>query len=401
MNKIIVLRKAGRILVFTFQNQKPEALQVFHNPGKDDLVGNVYVGRIDRLMPSMGAVFVSVSRQQKVYVPLPSNKETIEKHVVLLNRTPDGQLKNGDEVLVQIERMGMGEKLPTGSFNIDLVGQYCICHFNQKGMHFSKKLAPELISSFKAALSEKTLTDRRSRGFTIRTNVESLQDYGDVFLEMEGFLQIAAEIQNAASHRSIYSCLYHDTPEYLSYLKGIPISSYDEIVTDDAEIYESLLEQFPQNRLRYYEDASYSLEKLYSVSTHLKEALSEKVWLKSGGYLIIQDTEAMTVIDVNSGKASEKKGSTKETMVYSINCEAASEIARQLRLRNHSGIIVIDFINMKEETHKQQLLTELDSFLKEDRILCRVVDLTPLGIVEVTRKKFNKPLKEMLDRAIL
>ena len=154
---------------------------------------------------------------------------------------------------------------------------------------------------------------------------------------------------------------------------------------------------FPAERLRLYTDTSYPLEKLYSVSTHLKEALSEKVWLKNGGYLIIQKTEAMTVIDVNSGKGSEKKGNSKEDMVFAMNCEAASEIARQLRLRNHSGIIVVDFINMEEKPHKQQLLTCFDRFLKEDKLPCRVVDLTPLGIVEVTRKKFNKPLKEMLD----
>lgn len=105
----------------------------------------------------------------------------------------------------------------------------------------------------------------------------------------------------------------------------------------------------------------------------------------------------MTVVDVNSGKGSEKKGNSKEDMVFAMNCEAASEIARQLRLRNHSGIIVVDFINMEEEPHKQQLLTCFDRFLKEDKLPCRVVDLTPLGIVEVTRKKINKPLKEMLD----
>ena len=168
-------------------------------------------------------------------------------------------------------------------------------------------------------------------------------------------------------------------------------------MTEDPGINEELQCLFPAERLRLYTDTSYPLEKLYSISTHLKEALSKKVWLKNGGYLIIQKTEAMTVIDVNSGKGSEKKGNSKEDMVFAMNCEAASEIARQLRLRNHSGIIVVDFINMEEEPHKQQLLTCFDRFLKEDKLPCRVVDLTPLGIVEVTRKKFNKPLKEMLD----
>lgn len=381
MGKIIVIRKADRILVFTFPDYRPDALQVFFAPGKGDLVGNVYVGRVDRVLPSMGAAFVSVRKDQNVYLPL----------------SPEISLKAGDEILIQIERMGMGDKLPTAKTDIDLVGCYSICRVNGKGMHFSKKLSPSVVTAFKEALSSRGMAGRRDFGFTIRTNIDALKDYEEAFHEMEELIGNAARIKEASSHRSIYSCLYQDTPEYLSYIKGIPLSSYEEIVTEDPGIYEELQKLFPAEKLRLYTDASYPLEKLYSVSTHLKEALSEKVWLKSGGYLIIQKTEAMTVIDVNSGKGSEKKGNSKEDMVYAMNCEAAAEIARQLRLRNHSGIIVVDFINMEEDQHKQQLLTQFDRFLKEDKLPSRVVDLTPLGIVEVTRKKFNKPLKEMLD----
>lgn len=381
MGKIIVIRKADRILVFTFPDYRPDALQVFFAPGKGDLVGNVYVGRVDRVLPSMGAAFVSIRKDQNVYLPL----------------SPEISLKAGEEILVQIERMGMGDKLPTAKTDIDLVGRYCICRANGKGMHFSKKLSPSVVTAFKEALSARGMTGRRDFGFTIRTNIEGLMDYEEAFCEMEELIRNALRIKEASSHRSIYSCLYQDTPEYLSYIKGIPFASYEEIVTEDSGIYEELQKLFPPEKLRLYTDASYPLEKLYSISTHLKEALSEKVWLKNGGYLIIQKTEAMTVIDVNSGKGSEKKGNSKEDMVFAMNCEAAVEIARQLRLRNHSGIIVVDFINMEEETHKQQLLTHFDQFLKADKLPSRVVDLTPLGIVEVTRKKFNKPLKEMLD----
>lgn len=396
MGKIIVIRKADRILVFTFSDYRPDALQVFFSPGKDDLVGNVYVGRVDRVLPSMGAAFVAVQKDRKVYLPLPSCKDR-SGNTVIWNGKPDDALKAGDEILVQIERMGMGDKLPTARTDIDLVGHYCICRVNGKGMHFSKKLSSSVTASFREALSARGIPGRRDFGFTIRTNIEALKDYEEVFCEMEELIRNAVRIREASSHRSIYSCLYQDTPEYISYIKGIPISSYEEIVTEDPGIYEELQCLFPTERLRLYTDTSYPLEKLYSISTHLKEALSEKVWLKNGGYLIIQKTEAMTVIDVNSGKGSEKKGNSKEDMVFAMNCEAASEIARQLRLRNHSGIIVVDFINMEEEPHKQQLLTCFDRFLKEDKLPCRVVDLTPLGIVEVTRKKFNKPLKEMLD----
>ena len=117
MGKIIVIRKADRILVFTFSDYRPDALQVFFSPGKGDLVGNVYVGRVDRVLPSMGAGFVAVQKDRKVYLPLPSCKDR-SGNTVIWNGKPDDALKAGDEILVQIERMGMGDKLPTARTDI-------------------------------------------------------------------------------------------------------------------------------------------------------------------------------------------------------------------------------------------------------------------------------------------
>ena len=139
-----------------------------------------------------------------------------------------------------------------------------------------------------------------------------------------------------------------------------------------------------------------SLNKLYSLETKMKEALSERVWLKSGSYLIIQPTEALTVIDVNSGKYESNK--RREEYFLTLNQEAAREIALQLRLRNLSGIIVIDFINLTEGTSRQILLQTLKDAVKKDKMPVTVVDITPLGLVEITRKKENMPLLEQYRR---
>ena len=137
------------------------------------------------------------------------------------------------------------------------------------------------------------------------------------------------------------------------------------------------------------------LHKLYSIETHLKEALGRQVWLPCGGYLIIEPTEAMVVIDVNSGKA-ESKGKKATGYHLNINLEAAKEVARQLKLRNYSGMIMVDFINMENEANKELLLQNLDRYLKEDKVRTRLIDMTALGIVEITRKKINKPLADYL-----
>lgn len=144
--------------------------------------------------------------------------------------------------------------------------------------------------------------------------------------------------------------------------------------------------------MRLYEDYLLPLYKLYSLETVLEQALNEKVWMRSGGFLVIQQTEAFVSIDVNTGKFTAKKD--QEETYRKMNLEAAREIAYQLRLRNLSGIILIDFINMKSEEDERLLMETLQKYLNEDSVKASVVDITALDIVEVTRKKVRKPLCE-------
>ena len=172
-------------------------------------------------------------------------------------------------------------------------------------------------------------------------------------------------------------------------------------MTDEPEIYERIVNYRMENpgfclpNVRLYQDDRLQLYKLYSVRTRLREALSKKVWMKSGGYLIIEPTEALTVIDVNSGKMI--AGKDMEKTYLNINLEAAKEIARQLSLRNISGIIIVDFISMRPEEHNQKLMSVFGNLLKKDPVRTKLIDITPLGLVEITRMKTSKPLWEQFD----
>lgn len=172
-----------------------------------------------------------------------------------------------------------------------------------------------------------------------------------------------------------------------------------EIITDQETLYLQLKEYCDANgaaaqkiKVRLYQDNMFPLSMLYSIDKKLGTALDSHVWLKSGGYLVIEPTEALTVIDVNSGKY--ESGKNSEDSYRKINWEAAREIALQLRLRNLSGIIIVDFINMESVHDKKELLTYLRALVKSDSVSTTVVDITTLGLVEITRKKINKPLRE-------
>ena len=156
-----------------------------------------------------------------------------------------------------------------------------------------------------------------------------------------------------------------------------------------------LSEEYPEVIL--YQDTSYSLDHLYSLSSTIEKALSKKVWLKSGGTLIIEPTEALTVIDVNTGKAIQGKRN-KETTFYKVNLEAAREAARQIRLRNLSGMILIDFIDMEEEEHIKSLIYNFKKELEQDPTQCTFIDITKLGLVELTRRKTHLSLPECLKQ---
>ena len=202
------------------------------------------------------------------------------------------------------------------------------------------------------------------------------------------------------AHRTCYSCLYRAPSGYISGVRDYFSLDLERIVTDDKEIYEELKKTFgegaslPDGELVLYEDKALSLSALYGLEVKLEDALKERVWLKSGAYLVIQPTEALTVIDVNSGKC--QKG-LKSGLYLKINLEAAEEIARQLRLRNVSGICIVDFINMDTEEEKEELVRNLKHHLEQDRIPTVFVDFTKLGLAEITRKKVKKPLWEQVE----
>lgn len=313
----------------------------------------------------------------------------------MINRKYDGKLKAGDEILVQLDKEAVRTKDPVFTFKLSLAGKYCVVTNEKFHNGVSKKCPETERQRLKAAIPGDI-----EYSVVVRTNAAALEDTKILTGEAVRLSEQMKHILNDGIHRTCYSLLWKAPSAYLLPLRDNHSVIYDRIVTDNESLFHELSDFLAiyapdmLEKLSLYEDTSYPLEKLYSIDTKINELLSKKVWLKSGAYLVIEKTEAMYVIDVNSGKNVSKKENSQ--YIYEINLEAATELMRQIRLRNLTGIIMVDFINMESTQLKEQLLQELRQLAKKDSILTTVVEMTALDLVEITRKKTLKSFQEQL-----
>ena len=335
----VMLRRKGQLVTAFFQKGQLEQIHVYGEGSHKDQpqLGEVYLGKVTRVAQNLGAAFVDVQRGISCYLSLGSDLgvSLLEKGMLhRTNRTGNVPIKAGDELLVQVTREALKTKLPAVS------GKITKCE-----------------------------------------NIEMLREKAD--------------------HALCYTKLVQVMPGWLYFLQECLKEGKQslQVITDDAEIQAQLKQERPMNfdevQLRYYEDARVSLAALYSIETYLSQLTARQVWLRCGGYLVIDHTEAMTVIDVNSGKCIRKD--SPEELIQLVNKEAGEEVFRQLRLRNLSGMILVDFLNIRDKEQREQFFQELRRMAQQDSVPTKVHDITALGIVEITRKKVSHPLSEQLQ----
>ncbi len=395
--KLLLTPYKNKILLLLIQKNRLVFAQVFSDEGS--ILGNIYLGKVTNVVKNIDAAFVEIKPGQICFLPL---KEC--RHTLLVNRSFDNRILPGDEIVVQVVKEASKTKQPSVSANISFTGTYCVVTTGKRSIGFSNKLKPaekEELQKFLKQLSERPLKDSpilaKELGYVFRTNCRELHgNYEPLAAELKDLNRKAEEFLDTAIHRTCYSLILEEEAPYLAAVSSIYQTEYEEIVTDDEVLYQNLLtcKRFPASKIRFYQDTHIPLQKLYAVETRISEALGKKVWLKSGGYLVIEPTEALTVIDVNTGKSVGKHSSVEH--YFKTNMEAAEELALQCKLRNISGIILVDFINMENQTQEEELLSYLKSLLKKDSVKTTVVDITPLGLVEITRQKISKPLWEQL-----
>lgn len=394
-NRLVITKYKQGVLSFLMQNNRMQSVS-FYKEHKEGDIGNIYVAKVINIVPNINAAFIYYQPNMRGYLPLNAHYTPI-----LLNRTYDGRILAGDEIIVQMEKEAIRTKDAVFTTNLSLSGKYCVVtNANNK-----KGVSNKISKNYKNALQQ-TIPENTDLGLIVRTNaqqlIESDPDYCNILQkEYKMLLSQMETLISTGVHRTCYSLLYKAPDAYLTDIRDAYFDKYDSIITDEQYLYDQLTSFLGSyssemaSMLTLYTDSSYSLKKLYSIDTKMQELLVPKVWLKSGAYLVIEQTEAMYVIDVNSGKNNASKSNAE--YIFNINIEAAHEIIRQISLRNLSGIIMVDFINMEDPNKNEQLLNELRKLAKQDRILTTIVDMTPLGLIEITRKKTKKALKEQIN----
>ena len=360
----------------------------------DSILGNIYIGKVKNIQKNIQAAFIEIENGIMCYYSMAEKASPC-----FVNVKKNNVLKIGDEMIVQVSKEGIKSKLPYVSSNLNFTGRYLVLTSERKELGFSGKLKKEEKKQIREILKDKI---PENVGIIVRTNCRDAQEE-EILHELEELMKRYEAVLQKGKSRVCFSVLEKSMPEYVQILQNLYSQDLEEIVTDKQELYEcavQYLKGYKQQEkiVRYYEDKLLPLYKLYNLQKAFEQAQNERVWLKSGGFLVIQQTEAFVCIDVNTGKFTSKKD-MQETF-RKINLEAAKEIAWQLRLRNLSGIILIDFINLERAEDKEELMQTLQKYLWQDSIKGTVVDMTELNIVEVTRKKVRKSLAEELKELL-
>ncbi|MFA5576527.1 MAG: Rne/Rng family ribonuclease [Tissierellaceae bacterium] len=357
---------------------------------KEKLIGNIYRGRVINVLQGMEAAFIDIGEDKNTYLNV---KDALPKDLLHSNERYkiSELLKPGQEIIVQVKKEPYGNKGAKVTTHIEIPGRYLVFTPFSKKVNISRKIeSQERIRELKK-LGHEIVKDEQ--GIIFRTASELAED-SLLAREYEILHSIYSKIEREKNFLPCPKLLYREPTLGYQILRDTFNKATEKILVNSKEVYEDLIEMeefFPfkfSQSLEYRKD--FSIRYDLGILEDIRHALEKKVPLPSGGYIVIDETEALVAIDVNTGKyvGSKSLGDT----VLKTNLEAAQEIAKQIRLRDIGGIIIIDFIDMKKNDHIETVLTALDQHLKKDRIKVNIVDITKLGLVELTRKKIRRPL---------
>ena len=377
MSEIIISEYLNTPVVTAFIGNKMEYLSFV----RDNELGNIYVAKVDHIVKNINAAFVRYDKDKTGYLPL---KNITGACVINRKFTSDDTLKNGDDVIVQVESEAVKTKKTKLTTNLSVSDNYVAVTLGKYGVGSSIKLSDDI----RTFLSDKIKEDYENimdayheklsgatAGIIIRTQASEIDEekaFNVIEDSFKSCLDELAKILSDGRNRTTYSCIHR---------------SDNGSTAQHIENAEAFLKVRGESDYSVIEDTG-----IHGIRSAIDDLKHRKVWLKSGAYIIIEQLESFNAIDVNTGKAI--KG--KDDIAFKVNLEAVNEIFRQIRLRNLTGMILIDFINMDDDEKYEELIHKVKAFCKYEQVHTCFIDVTGLGIMELTRNKNDKTLKEIL-----
>lgn len=399
MKRIVVHRTHKETLISVVENNR--LVEVFIEPVEDrSIVGSVYAGVVENVLPGMQAAFVDIGLEKNAYLYI---EDVVSKALLSEVREKDKKIsikdyvKRGQPLMVQIKKAPVDSKGARVTLDITLPGRYLVVMPHNNYVGVSKRITDATEKNRLKTLAENLMHD--GRGIVIRTVAEGIEEE-KLIEDYNKLTSVWEEIQTGYDEKKGTKSLVRGDVDFATRVfRDIIKQDVDRITVMHDETFHMLkdyIEKFipdARDKIFYKEPGTFHD---FDVLEMLRKALKRKVWLDSGGYLIIDKVEALTVIDVNTGKYIGKKNL--EDTAFNTNMLAAKEVARQIRLRNMGGIIIVDFIDMKMEEHRYQLVKLMEEETAKDSMKVQVMGITKLGLLELTRKKAKRSLSTLLEK---
>ena len=407
MNRQVIVNKTpGEKRVAIIENRKLVELHIMR-ADSGTCLGNIYSGIVKRVLPGMQSAFVEFGGSRTGFIYVNDLKEDITyeefqrsfddedseengngEPVKEARKTDISQLiKEGQKVLVQVIKEPIGQKGARLTTHVSIPGRFCVLMPTIAHIGISRKITDKDKRNELKELGKKV----QNKGYGIIMRTLAAESESKV-IEKEAVTLIKRwnDIQNGFKKEKGASVLYSAPDPVIEIVQNTDINDLKEVILDNREDEKNVREYLgfynenPDELVKFY-DLPYPVFDYYSIESEITNVLKKKIWLKSGGFLIIEQTEALTVIDVNTGKFIGK--GNLESTVLKTNLEAVEEVAYHLRLRNIAGIIVVDFIDMRNQGNKKRVITELEKLLESDPARCSVFYFTRLGLIQITRKR--------------
>ncbi len=370
-------------------------------------VGNIYKGRVENVLPGMEAAFIAIGLEKNAFlhvgdaIALYEEEDGVEEQQKSSRKfvNIDDVVRSKQEIMVQVVKEAIGTKGARVTTNVSLPGRYIVLTPMNDFIGVSRRITDERERARLKAFAEASKPE--GAGVIVRTVAEGRPDE-ELQQDMEFLKHLWSRIQRRSQVMNAPAVLHKDIGLTFRIVRDMLTDEVEHVWIDNKEEYERVVELADtmstelRQRIRLWPNKSASLFDAFNLEPEIEKAIRRKVWLHCGGYLVIDQTEALTVVDVNTGKFVGNRNLA-ET-VLRANLEAAEEIARQIRLRDLAGIIVVDFIDMDRAEDRQKVLSTLEEAVRRDRTKVHILGLTQLGLVEMTRKKVGHGLEGMLLR---